>query len=261
MPFPSSPRVVYENNPLAEVVCQLRFPTILEIGTTDPAEFQKKIRDKYPLYEKKVSLQAPAAIVEFLSKLPIQMPPESFTYKFLQDSRDRFISLDNQLIALTEKCYTTWEDFFPDLMMAVRVLQDVYHPAYHSRIGLRYVDVIDKAKLGLQDEGWQALIKPNILGMIGTEELARYVKEFQNVAVLALDDVPEGKVRIFHGTVRTVKDSGDWVYVFDADFYMEGKVKYEDVEAILGKFNRHAGNLFRWSITERLHNALKPRPG
>ena len=52
MPFPESKRVVYQQNPLVEVICQIRFPTILQIGSEEPTAFQNSVRAEYPLYEK-----------------------------------------------------------------------------------------------------------------------------------------------------------------------------------------------------------------
>ena len=52
MPFPESERVVFRRNTLAEVICQLRFPPILEIAAKDPAAFQEQIRAEYPLYQR-----------------------------------------------------------------------------------------------------------------------------------------------------------------------------------------------------------------
>jgi len=39
------------------VVCQLRFPRILKINEKQPADFQERIRDKYPLYQVTVEQQ------------------------------------------------------------------------------------------------------------------------------------------------------------------------------------------------------------
>jgi uncharacterized protein (TIGR04255 family) len=45
MTFPEdSPRVIYGRNPLEQVICQIRFPTILKIDTELPAAFQEQIR-------------------------------------------------------------------------------------------------------------------------------------------------------------------------------------------------------------------------
>src|SRR5437867_910928 len=50
MPFPDSQRVIYTQNPLHEVICQLRFPPILRIDAEPPAAFQERLRAMYPLF-------------------------------------------------------------------------------------------------------------------------------------------------------------------------------------------------------------------
>lgn len=44
MLFPPTQRVIYHKNPLVEVVCQLRFPTILKIDAEIPVAFQEAVR-------------------------------------------------------------------------------------------------------------------------------------------------------------------------------------------------------------------------
>ena len=51
MAFPPSDRVVFEENTIEEVICQLRFPPILAIVSDVPAAFQERVREKYPLYK------------------------------------------------------------------------------------------------------------------------------------------------------------------------------------------------------------------
>src|SRR5713226_162290 len=51
MPFPDSQRVIYDRNPLEEVVCQVKFPPILKIDSAAPAAFQDEIRGTYPLLQ------------------------------------------------------------------------------------------------------------------------------------------------------------------------------------------------------------------
>ena len=48
MLFSDNTRHSYANSPLIEVICQLRFPTILSIGSTVPAQFQEAVRDEFP---------------------------------------------------------------------------------------------------------------------------------------------------------------------------------------------------------------------
>jgi uncharacterized protein (TIGR04255 family) len=51
MPFPESRRVIYDKNPLTEVISQLRFPTVLAIEAEIPAAFQERIRFDYPMFD------------------------------------------------------------------------------------------------------------------------------------------------------------------------------------------------------------------
>ena len=44
-------RVRYTKNPLVEVVAQVRFPRILEIDDQLPSDFQRALRQDYPLLE------------------------------------------------------------------------------------------------------------------------------------------------------------------------------------------------------------------
>ncbi|MEO0688311.1 MAG: TIGR04255 family protein, partial [Cyanobacteria bacterium J06649_11] len=75
--------------------------------------------------------------------------------------------------------------------------------------------------------------------------------------------IENGQINLKHGLVN-VKDpqrnTDKNAYLFDADFYTEQKIEGEqDVWDLLNQFNRTAGNLFRWSITDDLHNAMEPQ--
>ena len=119
MPFPESERVVYQHNPLVEVICQLRFPTILEIGATAPAAFQKKIRSIYPLYQRDdPSTVFPKERARFLEGFSFPRTAELLTHKFLTEDGQRFISLTQEFVAVTEKQYRRWEDFRQQVYVA-----------------------------------------------------------------------------------------------------------------------------------------------
>ena len=51
VPFPDSPREIYQQNTIKEVIAQLRFPTILQVAAEPPALFQNQLRHAYPLYQ------------------------------------------------------------------------------------------------------------------------------------------------------------------------------------------------------------------
>ena len=60
MLFSDHPRTHYRNAPAHEVICQLRFPAILTINNTEPADFQEAIRAEFPQYARRQDA-APAA--------------------------------------------------------------------------------------------------------------------------------------------------------------------------------------------------------
>ena len=62
MLFSKHPRTLYGNAPVHEVICQLRFPTILSINNTEPADFQEAIRDAFPRYVKRQEAAPPQLV-------------------------------------------------------------------------------------------------------------------------------------------------------------------------------------------------------
>src|SRR2546428_3527224 len=211
MPFPESKRVIYQQNPLVEVICQLRFPTILEIAATEPAAFQKKIRSTYPLYEKdeggiNFPKEAPKEILEALSQLTSMRPVEHLTHKFLIEDSARLISLNREFVAVTETQYKQWEHFREEIFRAKAALEEIYEPAFYTRIGLRYRDIIDREELGLTDTPWNSLINASLSGVLVAEAIYHQVEEIQSEALIKIDDVEGGHVKLRHGLARRIND-------------------------------------------------------
>jgi uncharacterized protein (TIGR04255 family) len=258
MPFPESKRVVFQQNPLVEVICQLRFPTILQIGSEEPAAFQNRVRADYPLYEKADRAGAlPREISELLAQLPVPLPVQGPTHRFLTADSNRSIALGRDFLAVTEKNYKRWEGFREEVERAQRGVAEIYQPAFYSRIGLRYKDVIDRDKLGLADHQWDSLIKSFVIGVLGVAEVRDDVEGLVGQAQVRLDEVPGGFVRLRHGLID-VGPNGKKAYQIDVDCFTEERNESQDVFGVLDRFNRVAGNLFRWAITPQLHSALEP---
>lgn len=258
MLFPDSPRVVFNQNPLVEVICQLRFPTILEIGSTEPAAFQSIIRKKYPLYQKNEMQPIPEEISGMLQQLKFPGISDSPVFKFLTDDSKSFISLNQNFLAITTKEYRRWEYFLEDIKFAQGALEKVYQPAFYSRIGLRYRDALNREKLGLITEPWKNLINNSLIGLLGLEQITRYLQEILTTTVLTIDEVKEGQLVIRHGLAKNTE--GQQIYIIDADSYTTERSNSADVAGKLGLFNGNSGNFFRWAITERLRQALGPNP-
>jgi uncharacterized protein (TIGR04255 family) len=75
--------------------------------------------------------------------------------------------------------------------------------------------------------------------------------------ILNLDDDGE-LVRIQHGFVKA-ESPPEQAYLFDYDFYREARTEKDAANQVLSIFNRESGRLFRWCISERLHDAMGPQ--
>jgi len=269
MTFPPVARVVYEKNPLEAVICQLRFPPILRIGAEEPARYQERIRDRYPLLRERPTFDIGAALPEILS-----LPPEvakllntelvqalplggQTVYDFLTADEVWTITLARDFLAVTTKMYRRWEEFRGRLEFALDALIAEYSPAFFTRAGLRYRDVIRRSTLGLQGLPWSEVLTPHIAAELSSPDVANAVTQASHQTTINLAG-QIGQVRIQHG-LGGGKDRDEVPYIIDADFFTEQRTETNDALGRLDNFNREAAWLFRWCITDRVHQALGPR--
>jgi uncharacterized protein (TIGR04255 family) len=263
MPFPEVQRVLYNKNPLDQVVCQLRFPPILRIDAEIPAQFQERIRGHFPNYAEAAELA-----IEIRPGLPGQVAPEllrqmlqssgSKNYEFSSEDGIWKINLTRTFVALTTTKYTRWEEFKEKLEIPLNALIEVYAPDSFSRVGLRYVNVIRRSVLGLSDIPWSELLQPYIAGILGAPGVSNHVQGFENTYEVRLAD-GESVVRIVTRLVEAA-DDGESCFMIDSDYSNMNKTAIQSAVERLNYFNIRASRLIQWSITDRLHQAMEPTP-
>jgi uncharacterized protein (TIGR04255 family) len=261
MPFPDSPRVIYKKNPLTEVLCQLRFPSILRIDTEPPAAFQERVRQEYPLYSEGVRQeialpQLPKQIAQRLGE-ELGFSKIGKAYDFLSPDREWTIGLTRDFLALSTQRYERWEGFREHLQLPLRSLLAEYAPPFFTRIGLRYQDIIRRSALGQEDANWSELLQPHISGELASD-VSGDLESTMRQTVIRL---PDGRshVRIVHGLVE-IPAPPEVCYVIDSDFYTDQQTEPEDATDTLNAFNTQSRRLFRWCITDRLHRSMDPQP-
>jgi len=255
MIFPDSPRVIYDKNPLHEVICQIRFPTILRIASEPPTEFQESLRGRFPLFSenRQATLQLPNGIERVL---PTELTPKTeVAYELTSDNEAWTVSLTPSFLALTCREYSRWESFKEWLTLPLQALEKTYTPPFITRIGLRYQDIIRRSMLDLDTSPWQELLSKSIAAELADRRLSQRISHVAREFRVKDDSGSEVQVR--HGFVQH-KESGEQCYLIDADFFTEERVKHEQIVSKLDRFHRDAGRLFRWCITPRLHAAMGP---
>lgn len=258
--FPESRREIYQQNPLKEVICQLRVPSILKITAEIPAAFQDSIRNQYPLYKEESPVAAlPKEISDLLAGLPIpQAVQQTPVHKFATIDDSRIISLNQNFLALTERKYQRWDHFRTELQRIEESFRATYSPSFYERIGLRYRNVINREMLGVGNCSWAELLNPVLIGLLGADGIADEVKEIRSQTVVRLPGESAGFVRILHGLVEETGQGP--MYVIDSDLFSEERRESAHAFQTLNEFNRLAARFFRWAITDRLRDALRPSP-
>jgi uncharacterized protein (TIGR04255 family) len=265
MPLPESNRVVYSCNPLTEVTAQLRFPPILKIEAEAPAQFQDAIRGRYQSYrEARPAGQLPAELPPQVRNLIQGMGAAVGPVQHVFETQDRgsSVTLSRDSLTLKTTAYTRWEIYRAELEDARAAFEQIYRPAFYSRLGLRYVDVIRRSILGLNDMPWSELLNAAIGGELSSPEFGESVDSAQRQLHCSLPGedcflwlrtgIPPEPGKVGPPTERC--------FLIDCDFHTHGQTEINHVTTKLDTFNRASGNLFRWAIRDRLRDALQPQP-
>lgn len=243
--YSKEPRCIYRKNPLAEVICQLRFPEILSIETQLPDAFQDAIRNEFPRY---------------LCRKENAGDKQTNNYHFgTQDGTYR-VNLTSKFISLSCSRYTCWEDFAGMLDKPLAAFIRIYKPAFFERVGLRYVNFLSRKDLDLEDAAYSQLIQPCYLGVLGEED----VNETSTArSTVDADTALRGGclVRLHAGPGRVNKagrQDPEVKFVLDFDLYMPGNVQVNYSAGALQTLHDQSFGLFRGAITDMLHQAMEP---
>ena len=260
MLFAPYERYQYARPPLVEVICQLRFPTILAIGAQEPAAFQEAVRRDFPQYAARQE-QLPPKVVRKGNTASLEAQKPITNYNFIsQDGRWK-LNLTQNFIALSTVGYQRWEDFATRLDQPLAQFIQIYQPAYFERIGLRYVNAVSRQRLGLEGQLWDDLIQSQYIGILGEPDV-----EESEIAKCSLEvDTPlvggyRMKLRTGPGLIGGGKTDKEVKFVLDGDFSTGGKLTADAVPEKLEQMHRYAVCFFQGAITKELHEAMGPTP-
>ena len=254
-------RYYYHKSQLIEVICQLRFPTILSISAREPADFQEAIRQEFPQYKRLQEQPAPK-VAGNPGSLRIEEGQKVINYQFLSADGKWKVNLTNSFIALATPAYTRWEDFAAKLDLILAQFIPIYKPAYFERVGLRFINVISRKALGLEEVPFRELIQPGYLGLLGEDDVRE--ESFARVGQDAELNISGGcrlKLHAGPGLLQRgqVKDS-EVKFILDNDIFMNGKLPLNQCAPALQTVHLQADRCFAGAITQRLHDAMEPQP-
>lgn len=251
MLFSSHPHQTYGNPIVHEVICQLRFPAILSINTTEPADFQEKVRNLFPQYTCRQEKPAQAGGTTVAN------------HTFISADNRWKLNLTKEFISLSTLQYQGWEEFAHQLDKSLAEFIRIYQPAYFQRVGLRYVNLVSRQKLDLGETPWNQLIAPAYLGAMAQEDVRfEDVLSTSSSFVLKLSSSAQAKlqaspVQLQKKTPQGV-ERGEAKFLLDLDLSMTGNTPCTLSAAALETLHGHSTPIFQGFLTDTLREAMEP---
>jgi uncharacterized protein (TIGR04255 family) len=258
-------RVRYDKNPIAEVICQARFPAVAQFSECLPDELRSKLAS---LGYTKESKEQKFSISMTFGGGAQNQPALSNIFHFDSEKTPHRVSICPEFVALTCAKYWSWDEFRPLFIKAYAAVDGYLGDNTLVRLGLRYKDLIEREPLGLDGVPWSELIAPFLLGPLAAHSLSdqqdssdELVSTFVSQATIPLDDC----MLLLQSSLLRSMDSERTAFLIDSDFFIEASDgsrlsgEREKISEALTSLHTHAGSLFRRGITEKLHNALGPQ--
>lgn len=263
MLFSPHPRTAYRNAPAHEVICQLRFPTILSINAVAPADFQEAIREAFPQYVRREDVAAPKVTGLGSANPKVEQAPPVSNYNFLSADNVWKLNLTQDFIALSTLRYPGWEDFARQLDRPLAAFIKLYKPAFFQRVGLRYVNIFARSKLGLEEAKWADLIAPAYTAPLREPDVLE--ENFLNCAtdlLFHMDSSCQAKLHAGPGRIKSnapgAPQDPEVKFILDMDLSMGGNVPCTLAAGALETLHIHAGRLFEGAVTDTLRTAMDP---
>lgn len=259
--FADRERYLYRKPQLVEVICQLRFPTILSISAREPADFQEAIRRDFPQFKRLLEQPQPK-LTGAPGNLRVEEGEKVTNYQFLSSDGRWKVNLTNSFIALATPAYTKWEDFAAKLDYILSQFISIYQPAYFERVGLRFINVISRKALDLEGVPFRELIQPGYLGLLAEDDVREesFARSGQDIE-MAISGGCRVKMHAGPGMLQRGKVKDEEVkFILDNDVFMTGKLPMNQCAPALQTVHLQADRIFAGAVTDRLHEAMEPCP-
>jgi len=250
--FPQREDIRLQRAPLAEVICQVRFPPVLRIASEQPVAFQELIRGQFP------QLAVEQGVMVHMAPLgtePLSAKSEPRIFRFKSPDGHTTVSLALNFYALSTTSYTHWADFLDLLQLVNQAACEVYDLPYAVRVGLRYINhlTLDNTGASSVTELWEVL-RPELTALLRGDCWDEPL-EMLNQILLAGEEENE---RL---TLRSgFKGGGEPVFLLDFDYYAEGNISLGNLSALCQRYHSVIYNAFRWCIREEKLAVFVPVP-
>ncbi len=231
----------YNANLIAQAICEIRFPTLLELETEQPVAFQKALRKEYPHYEK---------IVTVVPMIGSSEAEKATGHTFSSLDRRWRVGLKSGSISLDTNQYVNFAEFSGKLYWIVKQIDHLLDTPRYTRVGLRYINALPVGPSQL--DGWinESLGAPLLQGIFGRPTLC-----WQQIR----GTCGKGSGFMFQHGLDPNVTVDQKKYFLDSDFFAED-VENGQLRDMLSHFHEQTYRLFEWAIGDRAREHMSKSP-
>ncbi len=250
-------RVIYDINPIHEAILQVKFPPILAINVSEPAEFQERIREVFPIYRAEVTTHQDITLSPVKGEMisSVNERRKLKNHMFISKDGHNKINLTQDFISLSTVNYIRWEYFIDLFRPVLLAFNEIFKPSFYTRIGLRYTDVLSREKLNLTDKPWSSLIDDKYLGAFALKD-ENYVLANESLFSWRLDD-GISILQVHTGLAKTVPNEKE-KFVIDSDVYRLENMDTEQFDPIISYLHNQSGRFSTSTMKDELKSAMHP---
>lgn len=232
----------YKRNFLRQVVCELRFPTMMELGDPKPpSSLVAALRKEYPHLD---------MANEVTIGIGVGPSGTNHSHIFRSAKLTWTVSIKQSSLSVETTAYTDYAALKERVLRVVHAAASVIDTDFFTRVGMRYINVIDCGED--PSDGWvnPALVMPLRAGVFNN--VAEYAGKLQLFA-------EDGGCLLQHGVqLKTTKRGSGPVapeYFVDIDGY-RNEVTVSETESALDAIHAQAFDVFDWALGEKSREFL-----
>lgn len=221
----------YKHNFLRQAVCELRFPTLMELGDhRPPASLVKALRKEYPN-------------LELANEVTVGIggTGSNNTHIFRSVKLTWSVSLKQSAISVETTAYTDYAHMRERVLRVVEAASKVIDSDFFTRIGLRYINVIDIDSDPV--DGW---VNPELVAPLLSGHFSG-VREYAGKLLLTASD---GGCLLQHGIILKQKHASEAMrpeYFLDIDSF-RNEIPLSNTGAALDAMHAQVFDVFDWAV-------------
>lgn len=231
----------YKRNFLRQVVCELRFPTLMELGEPrPPTSLVAALRKEYPHLElaNEVTLAVGGGV-----------PGSNNAHVFRSTKLNWTVSIKQSALSIDTTTYSNYAHMKERVLRVVEAASKIIDTDFFTRIGLRYINVIDSGTNPAND--W---VNPDLVAPLSSG----YFNGVQEYAGKIQLTAPDGGCLLQHGIRLKQPHLGEVVspeYLLDIDAF-RNEVAVSDSGTVLDALHAQAFDLFDWTLGPKAREYL-----